>query len=136
MFSILLLLLRFADALLFACLAYIRSAPVVHPDLRKKFDSYAVLGRYVDRVASRAFSLAVPYAAQADLQWSSWGSTSGAGPNSSNKPATGLNRNGKLWLMGAGVAIVGYILLSGQYFDVSYGYLGDLGEDDDDEYED
>ena len=128
-----------ADALLFACLAYIRSAPVIHPDLRKKFDSYAVLGRYVDRVATKAFAVAVPFAAQADLQWSAWSGGSGGragASSSSNKPTTGLNPKGKMWLVGAGVAIVGYILLSGQYFDVSYGYMGDLGDNDDDEYDD
>jgi metaxin len=132
------------DSYLFACLAYLRSAPVVHPDLRKKFESHSALVRYVDRVSAQVFSAPVPSAAQVEMKWSSWGaragSTGSGGSGSRHRgggasPSLGpeLNYKGKLWLMGAAVSIIGYVLFSGQYFDVSYGFAGDLGEDEEGE---
>jgi hypothetical protein len=82
----------------------------------------------------------VPSAAQIELKWSSWGTanTSGGqrrngGGSASSSFSTELNYKGKLWLIGAAVSIVGYVILSGQYFDVSYGYPGELAEDEEGE---
>ena len=125
-------------------MAYLRSAPVVHPDLKKKFESHSALVRYVDRVSAQVFSAPVVSAAQVEMKWSSWGT--GAGPSgttgSTRRGGGGgtfsaftpeISYKGKLWLIGAAVSIVGYVLLSGQYFDVSYGYPGELAEDEEGE---
>ena len=61
------------DALLYSCLAYLRAAPVVHPQLAQKLAAHRVLGAYLDRIAELAFSSAVPTAAEAQLDWSQWG---------------------------------------------------------------
>ena len=61
------------DALLYSCLAYLRAAPVVHPCLRKKLEGHRVLGAYVDRLAQQAFKASVPAAADAGIDWSTWG---------------------------------------------------------------
>jgi hypothetical protein len=82
----------------------------------------------------------VPSAEQVELKWSSWGTGAAgggrrrrAGGDASLSLSPELNNKGKLWLMGAAVCIVGYVLLSGQYFDVSYGYPGELAEDEEGE---
>jgi hypothetical protein len=75
------------------------------------------------------------------MKWSSWGATGdgssgrrgGGGSRGGASFSTELNYKGKLWLIGAAVSIVGYVLLSGQYFDVSYGYPGELAEDEEGE---
>lgn len=125
------------DSHLFACLAYLRSAPVVHPDLRKKFESHSALVRYVDRVGGQVFSAPVPSAEQVEMKWSSWGTATGRGGGgsggASSSFSTEINYKGKLWLIGAAVSIAGYVLLSGQYIDVSYGYPGELAEDEEGE---
>lgn len=113
---------------------------MVHPDLKKKFESHSALVRYVNRVGGEVFSAPVPSAEQVELKWSSWGTANGSGRQrrnggggGSSSFSTELNYKGKLWLVGAAVSIAGYVLLSGQYFDVSYGYPGELGEDEEGE---
>ena len=62
------------DALLYSCLAYLRAAPVVHPQLQQKLAGHRVLLAYLDRLAeSAAFAAAVPAAADANMDWSHWG---------------------------------------------------------------
>lgn len=122
------------DATLFGCLAYLRSSPAVHPDLRAKLTAHRSLERYVERLAERHFQREVPRAEEAHLEWGSWGPGAG-GRRKAGAAALNLdlNRKGKMWLAAAGAATLAYVLLSGQY--ISYSYLGDLG-DDDDEYDD
>jgi hypothetical protein len=124
-------------------LVYLSSAPVVHPDLKQKFESHSALVRYVDRVSAQVFSAPVIAAEQVEMKWSSWGTTTGTsgsgrkrgggGGGGSSSLSSELNYKGKLWLIGAAVSLVGYVLLSGQYFDVSYGYPGELAEDEEGE---
>ena len=136
------------DALLFACLAYLHSAPVVHPDLRRKLEECSALVAYVDRVAAESFSLPVFPANEVELQWSQWSppNNGGGGGSSTRSPrapssssSSGLNwninRKGKVWMIGAGLAVIGYVFLSGQYFEIGY-FGGELGEDDDGEEHD
>lgn len=62
------------DALLYSCLAYLRAAPVVHPQLQRKLAGHRVLTAYCDRVSQLAdFDSTVPAAADANLGWSAWG---------------------------------------------------------------
>lgn len=127
------------DALLFACLAYIRSCPSVHPELQKAMKALGALGRYIDRIAVECYEREVATAtAAADLKWSAWKpgaagekSREGSASRKSEREEEMLRR-GRLWLMATGVAIVGYVLLSGQYIEVIQN-LGELGEDDDGE---
>lgn len=133
------------DPLLHACLRYLHSAPVIHPELREKFKRHSVMKGYVDWVGVQAnFEVAAPFVSHpTDLQWKPWktsstsntnsGGSSGINNSSSWFSLGGLNKKGKMWLLGAGAVTVGYVLLSGQYFEISYALGGDVGEDDDGE---
>ena len=59
-----------ADALLYGVLAYLKAAPVVHPELREKIAGSPALTAYVDRISSRHFATTVPSAADSDINWS------------------------------------------------------------------
>jgi hypothetical protein len=121
------------DALAFACLAYIKAAPVVHPVLRDAFKQSAVLNIYLDRITERYFGTPVRAAAECKLEWMAWGPSTARRREQSQQNAE-LERKGRLWLMGAAAAIGGYLLLSEQYF--GFGLLeGEPGEDDDGEEE-
>lgn len=63
-----------ADATLFACLSFIRGAPVIHPQLRQQLESRRILLTYLEGISSRVFSQPIPSASSVDgLQWSQWG---------------------------------------------------------------
>ena len=66
------------DALLFSCLAYLRIAPVVHPQLRHKLEGHRVLGAYVERLSQLAFATSAPAAADVRLGEGAWSSSRGA----------------------------------------------------------
>lgn len=125
-----------ADALLFACLAYIRYAPVVHPNLQDKVKQHVVLARYVDSITTDVFARPMPPLADIKLNWSVRGARGGGGRSNSKKSArksreSEIQSKGRMWLLGAAAAIVGYVVLSGQYFEIRT--WNELGEDD---YED
>jgi len=132
----------FADALVFACLAYIRSSSAIHPELKKALEVRPILHQYVLRIEEDYFGAEFPHvAASADVKWLEWKEfgttrTDGAGANSSNKQKTvkqkELEQKGRWWLVGAVAAIAAYVGLSGKYAEF-HQYLGELGEDDDGE---
>lgn len=117
------------DALLYGVLAYLKAAPVVHPELRKKIAGSPALTAYVDRISSRHFATTVPSAADSDINWSQRQATNGGGGSQQGKPSKEgeLQRKGWLWLAGAAVVITGYVLFQGQYFQL---VIVDDGSDD------
>jgi metaxin len=66
------------DALLYACLAYVHAAPVVHPQLRQKLDGHRSLVAYLERCSQRAFSAGAPAAAEASFDFTAWASSQAA----------------------------------------------------------
>lgn len=129
------------DALLYSCLAYIKAAPVVHPQLRAKFNSHRPLSTYVDRISTEYFSTEVPAATEIDIKWSKWSGAAASQKDDKfnkqkNEKEVELNRKGRRWLFGAVAFMGAYVLLSGNYPNVSMLFLGELGEDDDGEEED
>ncbi|KAL4440053.1 hypothetical protein ABPG75_003054 [Micractinium tetrahymenae] len=123
------------DAALYACLAFLRGAPVVHPSLAKKLAAHRSLASYVERLGGAAFAAPAPSAADASMDWSAW---SGADADDKYSKARSekegeLQRKGRRWLLCAAGAIAAYIFLSGQYiqFEQLVGY--EYEEDEDDE---
>ncbi|PSC73709.1 metaxin-1 isoform X2 [Micractinium conductrix] len=110
------------DALLYGCLAYLRSAPVVHPQLGARLGAHRSLGAYVERLSGVAFEAPAPAAADAELDWSAWGA---AADDKYSKARTEkeseLQRKGRRWLLCAGAAIAAYVFLSGQYLQLQLG---------------
>ena len=123
------------DALAFTCLAHIKAAPVVYPSLRKKFNESSALRVYVSRISERYFSISIPDASGANLDWWSREVRADAAHESSDRPSfSALDLKGKLWLAGAAAAMAAYILFSGEYFQIAL-EDGDLGDGDEEEEE-
>jgi hypothetical protein len=113
---------------MFASLAYIHSSPVVHPRLRKSYQKHRCLAEYVNRIALQYFDAPLAISQDLPITWSLNESTSS---NSSRPKEVQLQKRGRVWLLGAVAAIVGYVVLSGQYFEVHT-----WNEFDEDDYDD
>ncbi|KFM22676.1 Metaxin-1 [Auxenochlorella protothecoides] len=127
------------DAQLYGCLTYLRSAPVVHPQLHRHFLGQRELVAYTVRVGEALAGLEVPLPRSdpgaAGPSWSEWswgGSTSRASKEASALSAE-LNRKGKIWVGCAAAVIVAYVVFGGQYF--QFGFLDDEDDDLDGDYE-
>jgi hypothetical protein len=122
----------------FGCLAYVRAAPVVHAELRRRMEAHPSLSHYVNRLAADQFASEVPRAADADLSWSQrapGGATGGgaAGERYSKRRSQAeveQARKARWWLAGAAAAVAAYVVFSGEYMALTE-YIGELGEDDD-----
>lgn len=121
------------DALAFSCLAYIKASPVVYEGLRNEMKKNSALKIYVDTISENYFSSSIPDASPANLNWSTREvPTDGTSHANSSLPSSGLDLKGKLWLGGAFAAIAGYVLFSGEYFQIGFEDT-ELGEDEDGE---
>lgn len=118
------------DAALYACLAYIRGAPLVHSELKKILERKTALRKYVERMSEELFSSAAPTAADSTLTFSEYEASAGSGEDERKKNEKkkkgksevelAMERKGRLWLLGVAAVIVGYAVLGGQYFQIGY----------------
>ncbi|KXZ56862.1 hypothetical protein GPECTOR_1g778 [Gonium pectorale] len=119
------------DALLAGHLMYYRMSPAVAP-----VQSQPALCAYLDRLTGRYFSIpATPRSALESEAGPSW-SEAAKGQKKPQQPKVEptpaelkFRRHSYYWLLGAGSAIVAYILLSGRYIQFP-AVLEQLGEDD------
>ena len=58
--------------MVYSVLAYIKAAPVAHPQLRSQLAGHRALAAYVDRMSEQLFAEAVPSADEAGVRWSQW----------------------------------------------------------------
>jgi hypothetical protein len=109
----------------------------VQPDLQQKFSQHRSLAIFVDRVSELCFSRTILSAQASNLRWSHRaGNTRGSTENQFTKQKTEqqlqLERKGRIWLACAAAIITAYVLLSGQYLEISFApdsYDDDEGDD-------
>ncbi|KAK9905474.1 hypothetical protein WJX75_000427 [Coccomyxa subellipsoidea] len=126
------------DAATFAHLAFHHGAPVSAPELRQKLAGHPTLVAYVDRISREVFSAQLPTAPPiTSTAWAQRAEESSTYPQADREKKElsakdkEWRRGNQIWLAGAGLAIAGYFLLSGQYIQFST----DFGYDEDDEDE-
>ncbi|GFR41093.1 hypothetical protein Agub_g1737 [Astrephomene gubernaculifera] len=131
------------DALLAGHLLYYRSSPAVAPVLQEKVQSQPALCDYLDRLTGRYFAMpAVPRAAlDGGAGAPSWsdaakGQKKPSTPKVEPSPAElQFRRHSTYWLVGAGAAVLSYLLMSGRYIQFAT-IMERAGEDDDGDDED
>lgn len=132
------------DALLFAHLSFHASAPVSSPELRESVARLPGLSRYVDGLSARLALTPPPIPPPYDSpEWAARAEEAAAAARAGGRrPAkkgggdakAAVRRGNTLWLAAAGILLVGYVLLSGQYIefaldDLEYEPDGDGGDE-------
>ncbi|KAG1672518.1 hypothetical protein FOA52_002827 [Chlamydomonas sp. UWO 241] len=131
------------DALLAGHLMYYRLSKAAPPVLHDKVAASPKLSAFVELVARDYFAVPVsappPRSLDDDASWSD-----AAKGHTKSKAQTAeltdserqFRRNSRLWLLGCGVALVAYCVMSGQYIKLDFRPQEMFGDDDGDEEED
>lgn len=113
------------DALLAPHLAFYRLSPCSAPALSAALNKHDVLSSVVHQLLANTFTTPIPTPPPTDdsAKASSWSDAAQGNKPKPKKvePTAAENqyhRNSQLWLMGAGAAIAGYVVLSGRYVKV------------------